>query len=268
MKRFELRAGDSLHLLRTVEDNSVDMLLSDPPYSSGGFTRGDRTRVVSAKYQQSGSEADYPEFYGDNRDQRGFLAWASLWLADAWRAVKDGGTFAIASDWRMLPTMTDAVQAGGFVWRGIVPWHKPACRPQLGRFAAACEYWIWGSKGPLAVERDVPALPGLITCNTVPGSEREHVTEKPEEVMQKLARFCAPGGLILDPFLGSGTTGVAALMEGRRFLGFELAGPYFDIARRRLEEYEALGARGSAKIGQGSLFAATEDRTHAADDFG
>ena len=72
----------------------------------------------SKKYQTTGSKA-YPEFLGDHRDQRGFLAWCSLWLPATWRATREGGVLVTFIDWRMLPTMTDAVQAGGWIWRGI-----------------------------------------------------------------------------------------------------------------------------------------------------
>lgn len=254
--RWELRAGDSLHLLREIEPNSVDAVISDPPYSSGGMTRGDRMMKPSTKYQNSDSQAEYPEFYGDNRDQRGFLAWSSLWLADAWRATKPCGVFALFVDWRMLPTVTDAVQAGGWVWRGIVPWHKPTARPQLGRFTQSCEFVIWGSKGPMPIERDVPVLPGLMTANPVPTKDREHMTEKPVSVMRDLVKLATPGGLVLDPFAGSSTTGVGALLEGRRFLGFELSEEYLEIGRDRLREVDDQAERGSVRSGQGSLFAA------------
>jgi site-specific DNA-methyltransferase (adenine-specific) len=252
---WELRNGDSLRLLRDLDPESVDAVIADPPYSSGGMVRADRMAQPSTKYQRSEhAESRYPEFYGDNRDQRGFLAWSSLWLADAWRATRSAGVFVLFVDWRMLPTITDAVQAGGWIWRGIVPWHKPAARPQLGRFTQSCEFAVWGSKGPLPLDRGVPVLPGLVTALPVPSKEREHLTEKPLSIMRELVRIAPPGGLVLDPFAGSATTGVAALLEGRRFLGFELSDDYLEIGRRRLREIEAHAHRGSERAGQGALF--------------
>jgi site-specific DNA-methyltransferase (adenine-specific) len=62
---------------------------------------------------------------------------------------------------------------------------------------------------------------------------RKHVAQKPLSVMRELVRIVVPGGLVLDPFAGAGTTGLAALAEGRRFLGFELHAGYAAIARRR-----------------------------------
>lgn len=74
-----------------------------------------------------------------------------------------------------------------------------------------------------------------------------HITQKPVEVMQELVKICPPGGTVLDPFTGSGTTGVAALREGRRFIGVELSEHYADIAEQRLrcaltqEDFELAG---------------------------
>lgn len=255
-ERWEIRRGDSLHLLRALADESVDAVVTDPPYSSGGMVRADRMAQPVAKYQQNGyATGRYPEFHGDNRDQRGFLAWCSLWLADAWRATRPSGVLVTFSDWRMLPTITDAVQAGGWVWRGIVPWHKPDARPQLGRFTQSCEFAVWGSRGPMPMDRGVPVLPGLMTAVPVRSDEREHVTEKPLSVMRELVRLAAPAGLVLDPFAGSATTGAAALLEGRRFLGFELSDEYIAIGQRRLREVDAGVERGSERAGQTSLFA-------------
>ena len=82
------------------------------------------------------------------------------------------------------------------------------------------------------------------------------MTEKPIGVMRDLAKLCVPDGTILDPFAGAATTGVAALMEGRRFIGIETSAEYFAIAERRLREAELGVDRGSLARGQGGLFAA------------
>lgn len=235
-KDWSLQEGDALELLATLPADSVDGVVTDPPYCSGGRTSSERKAPPSKKYL--GGNRTYPEFVGDHRDQRGFLAWCSLWLAAAWRATREGGVLVTTIDWRMLPTMSDAVQAGGWIWRGIVPWHKTYCRPQLGRFRQSCEFAIWASKGPLPLDRDVPVLPGLVTAPPVASVGRHHVTEKPLSVMRELVRIVVPGGLVLDPFAGAGTTGLAALAEGRRFMGFELHAGYAAIARRRLAAAE------------------------------
>ena len=251
---WSILGGDSLLVLPTLADESVDAVITDPPYSSGGMYRGDRTNTTTAKYQSSDSGSAFPDFNGDSRDVRGFLAWASLWLAECWRITRRGGVVAAFIDWRMLPTMTDAIQAGGWTWRGVAVWHKTFSRPQMGRFRAECEFVVWGSKGALDGERGVPVLPGHWTYAPVPNAEREHLTEKPVELMRDVIRLCPPHGRVLDPFAGSGSTGVAAIAEGMGFLGIELSAEYQEIARRRMREYSEHADRGSALNGQASLF--------------
>lgn len=134
---------------------------------------------------------------------------------------------------RRLPTTTDALQAAGWTRRGIASWHKPVSRPQKGRLKQSCEYIVWGTKGSVDADRNSVYLPGLYTASQ-PRKGRVHITQKPVEVMQELVRICPPGGTVLDPFTGSGTTGVAALREGRQFIGVELSEHYADIAEQRL----------------------------------
>lgn len=230
----ELRHGDSLLLLRELADESVDLVLTDPPYSSGGMFRGDRAnQSTNAKYVQTGTIANRADFDGDSRDQRGFLAWASLWLAECWRASKPGSSCLVFTDWRQLPTVTDAVQAGGWVWRGLVVWDKTTiARPRPG-FSSRAEYIVWGTRG--AIDLDV-YLQGVIAAATPRGDERRHMTEKPIGLLEQLIQICPRDGLVLDPFAGSGSTLDAARNQGRRALGFELNDVHLETAGQRLAQ--------------------------------
>lgn len=258
--RWQIRRGEALALLRELPDESVDAVICDPPYSSGGFTRGDRTADTSTKYVLGDVKVVRPDFAGDNRDQRSFGYWCALWLAECLRVAKPGAPLCVFSDWRQLPSTTDAIQAGGWVWRGIVPWDKTrACRPQMGRFASQAEFVVWGTAGASADREDVGCLPGVIT-GAVPRDDKHHITGKPVEVMRELVRIAPPGGLILDPFAGSGTTGVAALVEGRRFLGFEIAGAYFEVACERLEATANNVSLEAHRAGQVPMFAEGGER--------
>ncbi len=71
---------------------------------------------------------------GDLKDQRSFVMWASLWLGECWRLARAGASCLVFSDWRQLPALTDAIQAAGWAWKGIIVWHKPNARPSLGSF--------------------------------------------------------------------------------------------------------------------------------------
>ncbi len=227
--------GEMMAALRQLPSASVDALICDPPYSSGGAFRGDRLQDTTTKYVNSGVALNRPDFAGDNRDQRGFEYWCVLWLSECLRVCKPGAVACLFTDWRQLPTLTDAIQAGGWVWRGIVPWDKTeATRPQMGRPRAQCEYVVWGSAGAMEERKEVGVLPGVIRAMVRP-DDKHHIAGKPTEVMRELARWCVPGGVILDPFSGSASTGVGALLEGRRFIGCEIDEHWLQVSVERLE---------------------------------
>ncbi len=218
--RVTIYHGDALAVLAALPTASVDVLITDPPYSSGGQYRGDRMQDTKAKYVQKDSQSRFEldNFSGDNRDQRSYQYWCALWLNEARRVTVPGGAGVMFTDWRQLPATTDALQSGGWVWRGIVPWWKPNGRNTQGRFANNCEYVVWGTNGPRPLE-GYETLGGFFQANAP--RDRKHITQKPVSVMRDLVQICPLGGLVLDPFAGSGTTGVAALIEGRRFIGVE-----------------------------------------------
>ena len=230
--------GDALRILPTLPAASVDAIITDPPYSSGGQYRGDRTADPLTKYFPADSPTRrLSTFVGDNRDQRSFLLWSAMWLDEALRVARPGAVLAVCSDWRQLPTMTDAIQIGGWTWRGIVPWRKPNPRPQLARFSAACEYLVWATAGGRPTDYPADTLHGFVEAD--PPRDRLHPTQKPLEIFRHVVRIAPVGGVVLDPFAGSGTTGAAALLEGRRALLVERMRHFADVCADRLREVEA-----------------------------
>jgi site-specific DNA-methyltransferase (adenine-specific) len=237
-----LYCGDALAVLPELED--IGAVIADPPYSSGGAFRSDRAASTSIKYngwsqREDGHskppEADYPEFTGDNKDQRAYLHWSSLWLSLALRAAQPGAIILTFTDWRQLPITTDAIQGGGWIWRGIVVWDKGVGRPMKGRFRNHIEYVCWGSNGTM-LEPDA-VYPSSVFRVTPPTSHtRQHRTEKPVELLKQLMAVVPQGARVLDPFMGSGTTALACVQSGRPFVGVELSRQYFDIACKRIEK--------------------------------
>ena len=235
MSDWQLIHGEALQALTAMKE-PVDAVICDPPYSSGGFARDDKNKTPDQKYTQSGSaQGKRPNFGGDSRDQRSYLLWCSLWIEECIRLLRPGGYFLVFTDWRQLPVMTDAVQVGGVFWRGLVVWDKGAGAraPHKGYFRHQCEYVVWGTKGPATVAEHDGPFPGCVQA-TVRQVDKHHLTGKPTALMEELVRCVPPGGLILDPFAGSGTTGVAALKTGRRFIGIEREAAYAAIAEERL----------------------------------
>ena len=229
--------GDSVQLLQQL-GLQVDALVTDPPYSSGGMVRGDRMQSTAAKYVQSGpalNAAHNLNFSGDNRDGRSWAFWVSCWVSLVRQALRPGGYAMVFTDWRQLPALTDAFQAGGLVWRGLIPWDKTEASraPHKGYFRHQAEYVVWGSNGPLAIAEHGGPWPGVVR-ERVDHRAKFHMTGKPVDLMKQLCQAVPPGGVILDPFMGSGSTGVAALELGYRFIGIEQDQHYFDIAATRL----------------------------------
>lgn len=220
-ERYRLLFGDAIEVLRTLAPGSIDALITDMPYSSGGQFRGDRAQDPLKKYIK-----------GDGMDQRAWMRWCREWLGLAKRAMRRGGVFALFIDWRQLPALTDAVQLANLNWRGIAGWDKTeGARGVQGRPRAQLEYIVWGSYGPLPLEGS--PIPGVKTCS-VKQADKHHPTGKPTEVMRWLMDFAPDGGVVLDPFMGSGTTGVAALQTGRRFIGIEHDAHWLEVSRKRL----------------------------------
>lgn len=228
--------GDAVEVMRNLPSAGFDALVTDPPYCSGGTVAADRTtRTAADKYVSTDSRIGHelPDFAGDDRDQRAFTLWCSLWLSEALRVVRPGGTALVFTDWRQLPALSDALQIAGWRWRGVIVWSKTNPRPQPG-FANQAEYVLWASHGKPG--HRPPFLPGVYQQATPRGKARRHLTAKPLELMRALIKGCPADGRVLDPFCGSGTTGVAAYAEGRRFLGVEGSPAYATTANQRLND--------------------------------
>lgn len=234
---WALHQGDALAVLPTIPTGSVHAVVADPPYNSGGRTMTERTQATArAKYVSGDAQHDLADFTGDNRDQRSYTYWLTLVLAESLRATAVGGSCLVFTDWRQLPATSDALQAAGWTWRGIVTWHKPIARPRRGGFKTDCEFVLWGSNGAVEASANPVYLPGLYSGSQPRGPRRNHITEKPVSILRDLVQVCRPGGTVLDPFAGSGTTGVAALTTGRSFIGIELSAQYYATAEKRLTD--------------------------------
>jgi site-specific DNA-methyltransferase (adenine-specific) len=222
--------GDCLEVLHGLE--GIGAVVTDPPYSSGGAFRGDRAQSTVSKYVNSDTAAYRPEFAGDNRDQRSFLVWCSMWMNAARLASVPGSPIAVFTDWRQLPTTTDAIQAAGWTWRNVGTWWKPGCRMQKGRFSSSAEYVVYGSNGPAAEGMASPQN----VISVPPAKDKIHIAEKPLAVMAWVFGLVPPSATVLDPFMGSGATLEAAKHAGCSAIGVEVDERYCEMAANRLSQ--------------------------------
>lgn len=244
-----LYRGDALEILPTLPAGKIKAIITDPPYSSGGAYRGDRVQTTVAKYVQSGVQLERSDFTGDNRDQHSFLVWCSLWMSAARHASAPGAVLCSFIDWRQVPTLTDAVQCGGWVWRNLCTWVKPGVRMQKGRFSGSAEYVVYATNGPHDQDEGECSPQNWIMCAPVAAEDKEHIAEKPLAVVKWAMSVSAPDALVCDPFMGSGTTAEAVIGTKRTFIGFEIDKQAFDGACLRLTKVIAESERRDRALG-------------------
>ena len=228
---IKLYDGDALAVMRRLEPGAYDAIITDPPYAAG-VSLAAKGASTATKYCDNKRDNPLPDFEGDGMDQRTWTLFMADVLREGRRLCKPGAVCALFIDWRMLPSLTDAMQRAGWIWRGVAVWDKLTSRPQKGRFRQQAEFLVWGSAGKLPVSRPVPVLPGVFRHANVQPGERVHQVQKPLELMREVVRICVPGGRVLDPFAGSGSTLLAAAQEGFAADGIECSP---DIARTAAE---------------------------------
>lgn len=215
MGNYQIINGNCLYVLDQLPAESFDALITDPPYSSGVTA----ANVGNRKYFSSKNCS--PDISNDNMSQRAWTSWCAEWLSKSARLLKQGSPVLVFTDWRQLPSVTDAFQWANLIWRGIAVWDKINTRPQKGRFTNQCEYIVWCSKGPFDTGKTT-CLPGVYAKTGTCFQKRVHSMEKPLSVMRDLCKIVRDGGQILDPFAGSGTTVAAAVLEGYSAVGIEI----------------------------------------------
>lgn len=221
--------GDCLDVLRSLPDASVDAVVTDPPYSSG--TRREAAKGLRKSMTRGKSDAEW--FGADSLTMLGFT-WLIHACAVEWqRVLAPGGNILSFIDWRMMPHMAGAIESADLRYTGLLVWDKTYFG--MGRtFRKQHELVLHFTKGVgrAALRHDVG---DVIACKPI--RHGSHPTEKPVALLHTLLSVvCPPGGTVLDPFAGSGTTCVAAKGLGMRYIGIEREAAYVDIARARLGE--------------------------------
>jgi DNA modification methylase len=242
--------ADALTVLRSMETASVDAIVTDPPYCAGAVSEAQRTRAAGQGLRSENIRR-FGWFTGDNMGTAG-LVWLLREMAfEATRVVRPTGSVVVFCDWRMLSALQPAIESAGLRYQNLVVWDKGSMGLGLG-FRAQHELAMrFGVTDP---EHPDPEAFGMhftlgdpeyhdkgtgnvLRAGRVRADDREHQTQKPVELMRQIVRVvCPPGGCVVDPFCGSGSTGVAAVLEGREFFGADRDPEHVETARRRIAE--------------------------------
>lgn len=224
MVDIKLMKGDCLELMKEIPDGSVDMVLTDPPYN---IARENNFKTMG----RAGID------FGDW--DKGFDLFS--YIDEIPRIIKKGGNLVIFNDWKNLGDISRYAEDKGFVIKDIMRWEKinPMPRNRDRRFITDCEFAVWlvYGKGKWVFNRQSESYDRpLFKHGVVSGKEKtSHTTQKPVELMEDiLLTLSEVGSVVLDPFMGSGSTGVACVNTNRNFIGIELDDEYFEIAEKRI----------------------------------
>ena len=241
-----LYCDDALNVLTQIPDESVDCVWTDPPYllSNGGITcvGGHMVSVDKGDWDKSrGIDADY-QFNEE-------------WTSECYRVLKPTGTIWVSGTLHIYPIVGMALLRNGFRLLNDIIWEKTNPPPNLGRrtFTHSTEVVLWASKASKGSRHkytfnydEMRRENGGKQMKTVwrmaaAGREEKqfgkHPTQKPVALIDRCLRASTrPGDVVLDPFAGSGSTGVAAMKIQRRFIGIEIEEPFVEIGVMRLSQ--------------------------------
>lgn len=215
---------DCLEGMKNIENQSVDMILTDPPYN------------ISVKNN----------FHTMGRFGIDFGDWDKTfnlteWLSIALDKLKQGGNIIIFNSWKNLGDIGHYLKENDCLLKEQIVWKKtnPMPRNRDRLYVTSCEFAIWATKnkGWTFNRQRKNYENAVFEYPIVSHNKRYHPTQKPVELMMDLIKIHTnQNDIVLDPFAGSGTTCVAAKKLNRRFLGFEIDCKYNDLANQRLNE--------------------------------
>lgn len=248
---IDLIHSDVLVALMNMPDESIDFVFADPPY----FLSNNGISVQNGK-MVSVNKGDWDKSKGFAGD----LEFQKSWITECLRVLKPNGTIVITGTYHNIYKCGYILQENDCRIINDIIWFKPNGPPALaGRnFTASHETVLWASKG-LSVKHDFnyeiskqwqatndfikrpgKQMRSVWSIPTTPKREKKHgshPTQKPLELLLRLIAICTKeGDIVLDPFCGSGTTGVAAASLGRSFIGVDLEKVHLNLARIRIEE--------------------------------
>ena len=246
---FVLFCDDTQKILKELKKESVDMIFADPPYflSNDGITC-QSGRMVSVNKGEWDKIESFEEKHKFNRK----------WIKLCKRVLKPNGTIWISGTYHNIYSIGAALEQEGFKIINNITWKKTNPPPNLACrcFTHSTETIIWAKKNDkkakhlfhyekMKEENDGKQMKDVWEGNLTPPSEKKegkHPAQKPLYLLKRIIECCTnEGDVILDPFSGSGTTGIAAISLNRKYIGIDNNMEYINLSIRRLEStYEKL----------------------------
>jgi len=230
----------------------VDLIVADPPYvisrDSNFHTMKDR------KNARTGTSFGAWDEEFDN----------TPWIQASFDVLRDGGSLIAFNDFKKVSEMIDIAVKAGFEFKDIIVWEKtnPMPRNRDRRYVPSLELMVWlvkkhKVKWTFNRQADSYQSPVMRHASESGGAfKRYHPTQKPVKLIEEIINIHSnPGDLILDPFMGSGTTAIAAINADRNYVGFELSEEYYEILSRRVYEHSSRPAQDIAIIAHDDITA-------------
>lgn len=234
--RYTLYNGDCLQGMATIAEGSAGLVITDPPYNLGLFMQKRNAGVFRMRKNH---------FISSGWDDLGYEEWdvkMRAFLRESFRVLRPNGSMIIFMSLMKLESLIAAAQAAGFYYKTVGIWHKtnPIPRNMKLTFVNSTEAWVYFVKGgPSGVFNNQGKLiHDFFESSLTPASEKRfggHPTQKPLKLVSHFVGLLSnPDDLVVDPFMGSGTSGVACRNLGRKFFGIELEKNYVEVAAKRL----------------------------------
>lgn len=238
LSKSHLINGDCLESMESIPDDTIDCIITDPPYNLGLFMHKRNTNLVKMRENQ------FAYAGWDNLEYDEWRKSMKAFFAQCKRVLKKRGTLIIFMAVIRVGDIIDIANEYGFYYKTTGIWHKtnPMPRNMKIQFVNSTECWLYfinnGTSGTFnncgKVKHD------FLESSVCPVSEKKfgkHPTQKPISILKDLIESVTnPGDIVLDPFMGSGTTCVAAELYGRRYIGIELNSDYYKIAELRIND--------------------------------
>lgn len=240
---FSLFQGDSLEIMEEMEPEQFDLIFADPPYflSNGGMTckNGRMVSVNKGRWDRSQGVQENHEFN-------------MRWLAACQRLLKPNGSMFVTGTQHVIFSIGFAMQSLGFKMLNDISWFKVNPPPNLScrYFTHSTETVIWAGRDfetrhtfnyKLMKEmnggKQMKSMWSIMAPRKKEKTQGKHPTQKPLALLERIILAASnEGERVLDPFNGSGTTGVASVLHGREYVGLELNEEYLDLSIRRFHE--------------------------------